>query len=680
MLPVRATSPRSTASANLNLRQSARRLAATLLLSALGLLGGCQLFADDADREVYAVVRERQSQAIGIQSSIDLGRPEVPGRPPGQAYDFVPSPIGPDVPEEFTHGVSIEELTRESRTLEESEPSPQQTDDEQPPDEQPAAPEDEESEPAPAHEDDTAPGEGERAQEQESEPPLTDDNGPPPEDESAPAETGDVAGVEAEGAGEEEDELGARDVGGEDLDFGPPMTLPQALSYAVRHARDYVDAQEDLYLEALDLTLERHLWTPLFVSTLSADYTEFPDEEFRANPDGPDRALDAVADLAVTQRLPYGGEVVAQWIGTMMRDLENHVTTGESGSAILSANIPLLRGAGPVAYEGRYQAERDLIYAVRDFEDFRREFLTSIAGQYFDLLSSKSTLINSVASQDSARDTYLRSRAMARAEKVSRVDVIRALNPYLTRRNQAIAQVQAHETLLDRFKIAIGMPIEERMDAVDEDLDLTLAEVDEATAIATALVMRLDLITIRDRLDDAARRVENAKNGLLPDLNVRGGVRWGTQPDHLSMFDFRDGNDTWNVGVDLGLPLDRKAERNALRAAMIAQQRAERNVDLAEEQVRLDVRDALRTIRRTQASLDIQARSVEINEIQKEIAELRYRQGQSDNRDLVDAENMLLDAKNIYSQELSNLRQAVLNLRLQTGTLRVDDDGQWVDF
>ena len=43
----------------------------------------------------------------------------------------------------------------------------------------------------------------------------------------------------------------------------------------------------------------------------------------------------------------------------------------QSAEIILEADIPLLRGAGNVAREDRIQAERDLIYAAREFERFR---------------------------------------------------------------------------------------------------------------------------------------------------------------------------------------------------------------------------------------------------------------------------------------------------------------------
>ena len=46
------------------------------------------------------------------------------------------------------------------------------------------------------------------------------------------------------------------------------LTLNGSLGYAMQNRREYMTAKEDLYIAALSLTLERHLWTP----QLAADY------------------------------------------------------------------------------------------------------------------------------------------------------------------------------------------------------------------------------------------------------------------------------------------------------------------------------------------------------------------------------------------------------------------------
>ncbi|UCD28431.1 MAG: hypothetical protein JSV03_15320, partial [Planctomycetota bacterium] len=127
------------------------------------------------------------------------------------------------------------------------------------------------------------------------------------------------------------------------------LTLAEALEYAFKHSRDFQNAKEDLYLAALELTLERHLWTPRLFGEIESEYANYGQiRDF-------DHAMSAVAEVGIEQNLPYGGQITARVVNTLMRDLTNHITSAETGAMILEADIPLLRGAGRAAYESRYQ-------------------------------------------------------------------------------------------------------------------------------------------------------------------------------------------------------------------------------------------------------------------------------------------------------------------------------------
>ncbi len=560
----------------------------------VSLACGCQLFVDDADRDVQRLVEKRQQEALGGTHPIHVEEPSSPSAD-RDAHRFAPHPVKTEIPEEFL------------------------------------AP------PAPSSE------------------PTSDDS-------SLTKPSGDSSETTIQ-----------EDVKWEDLRFGDPLPLSEALKYAVEHSREYQTAQESLYLQALALSLERFLWTPQFVSSLKTTYTENPKNAV------PDRTLQAIADVAVTQKLPYGGEVVAQWVGTMVRDMEQHAMLGESGTAILSANIPLLKGVGPVAFESRFQAERNLIYAVRRFEFFRGDFLTRVAGDYFDLLSARSGIYNAMASRDAAKESWQRSQALADAERLMRLDADRARVSYLQNQNSVINAIAGYQSSLDRFKILLGMPIATPVDVVDEEIELARPSASEEAATATALLRRLDLLNTQDAVDDARRQVEIAKNNLLPSLNVTGSASDATNADHLSTMDFRQDNYTWNVGAELEIPLQRLPERNAYRSSLIGLRQAERAYDQAADGVRVDVRQAIRECEQARQSLAIQEQNIKINEVRSEIAKLKYEQGKIDNRDKVEADNDLRSARDSYARARSELRQAYLRFRLSCGVLRVDDNGHWVD-
>jgi len=94
--------------------------------------------------------------------------------------------------------------------------------------------------------------------------------------------------------------------------------------------------------------------------------------------------------------------------------------------------------------------------------------------------------------------------------------------------------------------------------------------------------------------------------------------------------------------------------------------------------VQAEVRRAMRQIVLARISRDIQRESIAINEFRREQARALFDVGQvSSNRDVIEAENNLRDAKNVLARAEADYRQTILEFLLATGTLRVDDSGQW---
>jgi len=455
--------------------------------------------------------------------------------------------------------------------------------------------------------------------------------------------------------------------------------LHETLAYASRHSREVQDAKEELYLEALDLTLERHLWTPQFVGSIQTEFVDYGQvRDF-------DRAMTAVSEAAVTQRLPYGGDVSARIINTLMRDLGVHTTSGESGNFILEADVPLLRGAGRVAYESRYSAERELIYAVRTYERFRRSFLVDIASNYFNLQQLKMAIANTFHSYKSRREDWEKADFIARMGQSRDVfEASRAQSNFRQAEAGLVSAKEQYATSLDRFKIRLGMPVEEWLDVLDQDadaaaaaLDGLLPDIETATAAEVAAKYRLDLLNEADQVDDAKRGVLIAKNRILPDLDASGSVTLDTDPERLNSVSYNTERTTWRGLLALRMD-DRKTERNAYRESLVNLRRAERDFERAVDDVRADVRAAIRQIAQQENVRKIQAMSVEENQLRLDAAKAQYDLGKINNRDVVEAEDDLLNAKNSLARAVAAYRIAILEFRRDTETLRVDDEGQLI--
>jgi outer membrane protein TolC len=117
------------------------------------------------------------------------------------------------------------------------------------------------------------------------------------------------------------------------------------------------------------------------------------------------------------------------------------------------------------------------------------------------------------------------------------------------------------------------------------------------------------------------------------------------------------------------LPLERTAERNVLRAAMIASDRATRDREGLEDQIALDVRRDLRTLDLARRSRDIQRESVALAESRVESTTLALEAGRAQIRDRLDAEDDRTQAKNNLSRAVFALALARLTLERDLGTL-----------
>ncbi len=572
------------------------------------IAGGCrqQWFIDSADREVATLIATRQNAAIGFTTGAHIGNEDGNIGSDRGMYQFVPSPIDADVPQEFKQATI----------------------------------------------------------------------GSDPADQSAPT---DDSNSKRHSGERWNPEIGTADFQ-EPLQESSesisrqPFGLSDCMAYAIRHSREYQSEKEILYLTALDLTLERFLWTPRFVeSVLSIGY----DNAGQAA--DWDQAFSAVSRFAVEQRLPFGGEVTARVIHSLIRSVSDNVTTGESGQVILETRLPLLRGAGRVAYESRYQSERELIYAIRAFERFRRRFLVDVASDYFTLLSDKAQIDSAESQAEILAKDYAKAQALADAERTLAIESDRARVSLLNAQNAAVNARERYETNLDAFKIRIGMPTIQPIDIVEEEMDLQDPDVAEGAAIETALKYRLDLLNTRDRIDDARRGVLVAKNNLLPQIDLRGGATLDTDPEHLNTTGFNTDRTGWFAGVDVEIPLNRQLERNDYRSSLIRLRRTERQYDEAKDTVRLEVRRAIRRLAQTKASIEIQAQNIPINEFRAAMARTKYDLGElNSNRDVVEAEDDLRSARNDFAEAQSQFRRAVVEFLRDTGTLRVEDNGLWM--
>lgn len=450
-----------------------------------------------------------------------------------------------------------------------------------------------------------------------------------------------------------------------------PLSLEEALKQSQRTGRELLSAQEQYISSAISLLIERHLWGPRLFNDTTFGLSGAGDNGRFAN------TLNIINNMRVTQRLPYGGSVEAAWVfnaSEQLREVAGARYT-QSSSLVLSGNLPLLRGAGDVAREDLIQAERNLVYEARSFERFRRQYLVSIATDYFELLNTLASISNQERQLDALRKNARTRAALVDAGRIEAFEKGIADNEVLNAQAGLASLREQFILQLERYKIRLGLPVDQPLRLSQDVIDIPEPEIGLDEAARLALDYRLDLQNERDRLDDLRRNVENARNNELPDLNLTANTTLPTNPNlDQGGLNFDPENVRYGAGVTLGLPLDREQQRLSTRQAVISLQRAIRDYTQRRDNVAVSVRSALRNIELARFQLRLAEQQVGINKRRLRGQELQV--GTIDTQVLLDSQNALLNAENQRDRARTNLRTAVLNYLLESDQLRVNGEGQ----
>ncbi len=455
------------------------------------------------------------------------------------------------------------------------------------------------------------------------------------------------------------------------------LDLEDVLATAIAHGPDYRREKEDLFLTTLSLIVERHAWGPRFFSALTGRVEGVPEEG------DTETALNLIASLGVTQRLPYGGTISAAALVDYVRLLQQ-----SSGSDLpdetdvvelqVSLDLPLLRGAGRASQtvESRLQAERDLVYAVREFERFRRAFFVDLATTYFDLVRRQRQLANQELQLRNLENASTLFLALAEAGRVAYFSAFRAQQRMLRARNSLLNQQEAYVRQVELLKLRLGIDPTRPVEIVPVEIEIPEVLLDAELAVTTGLRERLDLQNRGDSITDARRRVMIARNGLLPDLDLTANAALPTDETVRSTdLDFEFGEARYEAALTLSLPLDRKIEYTDYRASLIRLERSERDYQVERDRVALEVRQAVRAIEQSRFVVQLQDEAVAINERRAQQIEINARD--LGPKELIDVQEDLLDARNDRDAAVSELRVSILEYLLATGQIRVDARGRW---
>lgn len=501
------------------------------------------------------------------------------------------------------------------------------------------------------------------------------------------------------------------------------LNLVDALQLAAKNNREYQSQKEQVFQEALNLDLQEEEFRTSFFNGIEAQYQN--DRSDTNSPDGIVTENFGVGfNPSISKTFLSGAQLSAQlgW------DLAMLLSPGSISSKSLfgdaSITVPLLRGAGRhIVAEPLTQAQRDMVYAIYQFERFKRSFAVSIADEYLSVLQRIDEVKNAEQNYKSLITSARRAQMNLRTGKISPVEVDQAYQDELSARNRWVSSRQAYANAIDSFKYELGLPVDayielnrsefDRLAKSSEsiiagatslqrdeevppaDAEIVLQEptnrnagkmeIDPKEAIRLAFENRLDLRTIQGRVYDAQRKVVVAADALKPEITLFGSVSTG-QSRGIGSADRADfqvldlGRGFYSSLLTIDLPTERTREAIEFRRSYINLERSVRDLQELEGRIKLDIRNQLRILFDARESLRIQAVSVNLAEQRVQSTELFMEAGRIEIRDLLDAREDLLSAQNALTSAMVNYRITELELQRDLGVLKVNNEGIWQEY
>jgi outer membrane protein len=420
--------------------------------------------------------------------------------------------------------------------------------------------------------------------------------------------------------------------------------------------------------------------------------------------------LNQPANFSYSQTLPSGTQYTVNFSGS-----KNTTNSGFSNfNPALNSNFginfsqPLIKNRG--AYINRLvisQAKSRLRKTEYDLRDTVNTLVTNAENAYWDLILARENL------KVSEKALELAKAALDRAQKELDLGAMSPLDIYQPQQVYATAEIavsQAQFTLRqtqNALRKQIGADLDVNIRKLPIELTETVlppsdsGEIDAEASVERALANRPDLKSANQNLDIDELQIRRVRNDLLPDLSLlgtyttqgRGGVFYrrtnvfndtgginnilevtpGGFGDALSqMWGF--GFPVYAFGLQLRLPIRNRAASADLADALISKKRDMLSVRNVQQQVRLDILQAVSQVEASKASVKLAQVALDFAQKRLDAEQKKYELGTSQIYFVLQAQQDLVTAQNTLVQQSVLYRRNQLNLLRREGTL-LDERG-----
>ena len=275
------------------------------------------------------------------------------------------------------------------------------------------------------------------------------------------------------------------------------VNLDQALELALIHSPEYQRQMETLYLSALDVSLERFDFESQLFAPFNSALTS--DGRIRGGGSSSTQLLaDNGAGMQLRKAGITGSTLVVAFANSLLWEYSGSDSTVGFGALSFELIQPLLRNAGrDVIMESLTDAERGLLYNVRQLERFRRGFsqqivagispgngvsrgsgsfasvggVSSNAGGMLGLLQTQQNIRIQEGNIASQRTLIEQFEEFFRSERINLLQLTQFRNNLYNSESGLLAAKIGYQNSLDDFKIQLGLPPQLEIEINDPILD-----------------------------------------------------------------------------------------------------------------------------------------------------------------------------------------------------------------
>ncbi len=269
------------------------------------------------------------------------------------------------------------------------------------------------------------------------------------------------------------------------------LQLANLMELAMLNSREYQTAKETLFRTSLALTAQRYQYdlNPFQSGNGTAtNYTHTRNNGATLN------RMAIPTGVGVQKNLASAGQFLATFANSVVLTFNGPSGFAADVSSNLVFDFQQTIFQRDVQFESLTRAEREVVYAMRDYLRFRKQLFRDVSGLYYNLLLSYRSIEISTLDYFTNLRGFLQSQSEYRtAEKIPRVQVDQFEQNVLRTQGNLVNNCFALETALDQFKFRLGLPTE-----MPILIDLT----------------ELESISLRDELSVARQMIDRARNEL----------------------------------------------------------------------------------------------------------------------------------------------------------------------